>query len=745
MAILDNLEAEQSMRNKNETISYINQPEKIAISSNNGEQAQVAYNGQYQNAYYNFTIDLPRAVLGVKSIELLSANIPQCQVNLPDDSLVFFYYRLLTKRNDTDTETLLFDPPNINNLYYVRLLPSYYKKDLIPNASNYGFNRTFTSYADLATELVKACNTDLAYVNAGNSSQHFTPNDISLTFNESLNRFQMVCNNTQNALIPVYNFSLTYQQNDIVEYSPTESVQNINYISKQNNNIVNPSLIIYTWTSTQQFYGYNIALYNGVYYTSKTTNINVTPTVGADWALSTYSSITSYNIGFNCLYNGLWYVSLVSGSIGHTPDIATTYWRYQPYTSGGGVGFYFTAYPWTTNIYYYTNNVILYNDVYYKALTSHQDIPPTGNALSPTTWAVIAFNSIYNTFSPVPWYSITVSVAFNIVYSPVDGNNYVCVAGNTGIDPSDRSYGTTYWISYYWSSSINYSTKSPQGGVANFPIYYNGIWYSSTSLTGNLNKRPDLYPTYWKTGPTSGGVMDWWALYTTPLTSTYLAAGYEDPNVWTLTQSLKTVFDGLDFNMNTFVAPATAQLYSIPSAPIQRYQTLNLRLGFTWNGLYNWSVYTRIAGNADIFSNGNIYALLFNRLRPVPPYEVDFGLGAPSLSYGAIPSSGNPYTAITYTADGFANLVYSSIINIYTNIIGPSTTDTERNVNLLDTVPLNCGNLGITFYNPVISNKLTKIPNDIYTIYFEFRKEDGTEYYFSNNAIITLTLGLTYK
>jgi hypothetical protein len=97
--ILDNLEMEQFMKNKNETISYVNQPEKISISSNNGEQAQVTYNGQFQNAFYNFTVNLPRPALGVKSIELLSANIPQCQVNLPDESLIFFYYRLENRFN----------------------------------------------------------------------------------------------------------------------------------------------------------------------------------------------------------------------------------------------------------------------------------------------------------------------------------------------------------------------------------------------------------------------------------------------------------------------------------------------------------------------------------------------------------------------------------------------------------------------------------------------------------------------
>jgi len=575
-AILDNLEMEQSMKNQNETISYVNQPEKIAISSNNGEQAQITYNGYFQNAFYNFTVNLPRPALGVKSLELLSVNIPQCQVNLPDDSLVFYYYRVKTQRNVDDTETILNDPPSSTNLYYVRLLPSYYKKELIPNGNNYGINRTFTSYSDLATELVKACSTDLAYVNANNSSSHFIPNDISIVFNDTLNRFQMVGNNTNTSWVPTTWTAGTYKQYDIVRYI------SVNYISTTNNNTSTPGL---------------------------------TPTVTA-WVTS--------------------------------PQV------YLP-----------------------------------KDIVSYL------------------------------------------------GNNYTCIYENNGITPIGSGGSSTYWILTAWNSSTDYAALRGPPYNLNWPVTYGGIYYFNLNVNSNLNKQPNLNPSFWTTNN--------WEVYTGPLKYAYLVAGYEDPNVWTLTQSLKTVFDGLDFNMNTFVTPATAQLYSIPSAPIQQYQTLNLRLGFTFNGLYNWSVNTIIAGNADIFSNGNIYALLFNRLRPVPPYEIEFGLGAPRLSVAAIPSTGNPYTATTFTADAFANLVYSSIINIYTNIIGPSTTDTERNINLLDTVPLNCNNLGITFYNPVISNKLTKIPPDVYSIYFEFRREDGTEYYFSNNAIITLTLGLTYK
>ena len=474
-AILDNLEAEQAAKNSRETISYINKPEKISISSNNAEQASNEFNSQTGNSFYSFMVDLPRPALDVKSLELLSANIPQAQVNIPDDSLIFFYYRIKMTRNFDDTQTVIQESPSINNLFFVRLLPSYYKKELIPNYTNYGFNTTFANYQEVADQLVKSCATDLAYVNTNSGVPQFIPNDISITYNEDFNKFQMTGNN-----------------------------------------------------------------------------------VNTPWAIQ-WNDATSYN----------------------------------------------------------TNDIVLWEEGVY----------------------------------------------------------YIAIQSNTNTSPPD-------------------------------------------------------YPAAW-------------ALYTANQWYTYLVAGYEDPNVYTLSETLDTIFLGIDFNMNTFVTPATAQLFSIPPQPVVQYQTLNLRLGFTWNGLYNWSFDTEISVTTQNSLDQNGVIITFNRLRPVPQYNISFGLGE-TYSIGAIPSVGNPYTATTYTADNFANLVYSSIVSVYTSIIGPSTTDTQRNTNLLSIVPMDCNNLGITFYEPRISAKLTKIIRDIYSIYFEFRREDGSPYYFSNNAIITLQLGLTY-
>jgi hypothetical protein len=472
LQILQNIEDEQASKKVAETISYLNKPEKIAISSNNAEQEPNGYNPYTGNGFASFTVNLPRGALGVKSVELLNANIPQAQASIPDECLIFYYYRLKTQTDYQNTETILLEQPSINNLYYIRLLPSYYKKEFIVYTNSYGYNRTFNSYQDLASELLKACGNDLLYDNYSPVPliplPYFIPNDISITFNEEFNKFQMTGNNA---------------------------------------------------------------------FTS--------------WA-SAWDAETSYHI----------------------------------------------------------NDIVSYN-----------------------------------------------------------GINYICIQNNDGVQPP------------------NVAT---------------------------------------------------WEIYTSPF-YTYLSAGYEDPNILTLANILQPLFKEWDFNYFQHTDSLLNVIASIPPQPIVQYQTLNLRLGFTFNGIFTYNN-NMLVGVEN--TGNNILISFYNRLRPIPIYIPVNLLGATNTIYNI---AGTPYEDPTYTADSYANLCYSSIVNIYCSFIGPSTTDTQRNTNLLSIVPFNAGNLGITFYEPKISNKLTKISKDIYSMFFEFRREDGELYYFPNSAIITLQLALSYE
>ena len=211
--------------------------------------------------------------------------------------------------------------------------------------------------------------------------------------------------------------------------------------------------------------------------------------------------------------------------------------------------------------------------------------------------------------------------------------------------------------------------------------------------------------------------------------NSYLIAGYEIDDVKILQQYIRSVSQGLGGDCD-----AT----SVPGQPFIANQTLARRLGFTWDGTGLRTDINTIL--TEGISYGSTIALYINRLRPLLPYDIVLDVLFEGNELGAFYDvDRNPYTA-----DGYCNLVYSSIINIYTTIIGTSSVDTQRDGNLLAMVPMNCGNLGVAIVDNYINTRLTKIQPDIYSIYFELRDENGEPYLLTNNATVSLLLKLTY-
>jgi len=510
--VLKEIEEEQALKKIEIYRSFVYQPERLSLSSQN------AISPQTSNNFYNFTINLPRPLLNVKSLQLLRASIPQCSQSISDSACVFWYYRLPTQI-DINGDTFYTELPNINNLYCVRLLPSYYKPELIDNSNLYGFNETFNSYEELLTQLNKATQNDLAYnndVKIPNKDMPFIPNDISFSLQN--NKFQMTGNNVNTPIaFNDFNINFYYQQNNIVNYLGN------NYICLVDN-----------------------------------TN-NVYPDVSINWLL----------------YNQ------------------------------------------TTNFYTYLSAGYLDPNVITKQSTS-----------------------------------------YNLTWNP---------------------------YTFYNTDDI---------------VYYGGNRYQATQP--NQNKIPE---------PSEGVIVYiYWNLLgdTTPI----------------IKNGVNGISQQYDFEL----------LSSIPGQPYYQNnnRTLNLITGFTWNGL---NIIQNQLINPTIYPEGSPAPILLNRLRPIPIYS------SVSLFGGTL----YPQTTTgTYTADGYCNLVFSSICSIYASIVGSATLDSQRNTNLLSIIPMNCPNLGVSFYNNVISTELTKINNDIYTIYIELRAEDGNPYIISNNGIITLDLKLTY-
>ena len=156
-----------------------------------------------------------------------------------------------------------------------------------------------------------------------------------------------------------------------------------------------------------------------------------------------------------------------------------------------------------------------------------------------------------------------------------------------------------------------------------------------------------------------------------------------------------------------------------------------MRLGFTWDGL-NLKISEII--NPSVYFEGDNTPLLLNRLRPIPIYA-----SVPPL-LGVVPG----YSSSIYTADSYANLVYSSIIALYCTAVGVSSYDTMRDAALLALIPIQCPTLGVVFYQKTLSNTSTRIIKDLYSLTFELRNELDEPYHITNNGVVTLELGLTY-
>lgn len=195
----------------------------------------------------------------------------------------------------------------------------------------------------------------------------------------------------------------------------------------------------------------------------------------------------------------------------------------------------------------------------------------------------------------------------------------------------------------------------------------------------------------------------------------YLPAGTHDPNVATLQAYLKTISTGDQ------ITPG------FPGQPFQLYRTLNLRLGWGWDGV-NRNVATLGSDQSGINLS------LLNRFRPLPTTVFDL------VDLTVVISTHFLYN----TADSFGDLVYSSICAIYTDCIGCSTTDTNRDTGLLQTIPLNTANLGVAFWSSGFSRPLTKVSENLYEMTLEFRTDTGVPFYFCNSSVLTLELSLTY-
>ena len=104
--VLTELESERPIVTRPYTSSLF-QPERISISSanaipnypTNNFTADVATWHQNSETFSDFTVKFEKSLINVKSLQCLSAIIPNATLNIPDDELYFYYYRIASLQN----------------------------------------------------------------------------------------------------------------------------------------------------------------------------------------------------------------------------------------------------------------------------------------------------------------------------------------------------------------------------------------------------------------------------------------------------------------------------------------------------------------------------------------------------------------------------------------------------------------------------------------------------------------------
>jgi hypothetical protein len=773
--------------------SILNQPSLLTISSANAVNLSQSTNG-----FTTFQVNLPRPIFDVESIQLVNANLPQCSPNVPDTTCVFWYYRLSQYSGVV---------PNTNNLYYVRLLPSTYKPETILNSSNYGFNRTFVSYPDLATELALCCSNDLAYYNYSQCvsnyfytdnqyTVNFIPSDISLTYNSRFNKFQMTGSNafTQFAT-KGWASSNTYASNDIVYYSNAQSYPNlasyqslVNANSNQNpftataywkrvytdivrvynsNTPYRQGAIVTNTTGTTLYqaqyqtiglsytntpstyssstaYGFgDLVTYLGTNYTNISPSSNVSPSNVSYWLPTAYSSGVSYPTGFVATYSSQYWVSIqpvlnrAPPNSAYWSNIGTGIWatyttstsnpNYRYLSAGftdpnlnlnqGPVGIpntqaYYSSEElnWSPYALYESGAVVRYNGVSYGANVQNLNYTPFDTA-GATAW------------SSTRIYEAGVVVSFNTLY-------FLSSRRSQGQIPSIFS---TYWTEQLWTPLIasDWVSTTTYGLGAMVRVNFNPAgstpFYAVflSLIAGNVGNNPL---------DANNNTNGYWRYNDAPTVS--LNAVSSDFDIQEIFSS------GSNTNLITrFPSGVSGQPFVSPPR-----RTLNSLMGFTWNGIMNPSSVSTatiqsITGTSYLIQTQSVD--LFNRLRPIPDYTI-----VTTDSYSNVLLGANARTSTVtqvYTADGYANLNFSSIISLYTTIASASTMDTDRNTNLLATCPMNCVNLGVSFFEPKIANEILVRGVQLDTISISMFDEFGDAYVVTNNGVVTITLRLTYK
>jgi len=159
-------------------MNTVNTPDRLSLDA-------FADADRPNNAVYSsFTNQLGVAVLNAKQLHLLRVTIPNINLQIPDYSLVFFYYRV------PNTSTV----PNSTHLRAVRLLPASYQGP--PGYGTVTKNAYFTTPSDLATTLTTAA---AAGGDSASYNKLWVSGDVSFSYSTTTRQITFTGNTSSNA------------------------------------------------------------------------------------------------------------------------------------------------------------------------------------------------------------------------------------------------------------------------------------------------------------------------------------------------------------------------------------------------------------------------------------------------------------------------------------------------------------------------------------------------------------------
>jgi hypothetical protein len=260
-------ETPQQLHTREEYKSALNQPKQLFCCSTQDINRQVTgvlteagFETNQEGFFDSFRVSFTdRALLNVKSIQLYSASIPMAQTNITNAEIQFFFYEIDTLQQSSEgtysniinynvleivfyagryygcyretpsagilptNTTYWYDAgtdgtqPNYfqldvsfraQSLKTISLYPSYFasENESVANQVQYGWNKTFTSYDDLLTEVNRAAGYNTTGFGSGKNLLRFN-------YNQRFNKFEVYPQtaNSKYYVLPSYGDTV-YQQ-----------------------------------------------------------------------------------------------------------------------------------------------------------------------------------------------------------------------------------------------------------------------------------------------------------------------------------------------------------------------------------------------------------------------------------------------------------------------------------------------------------------------------------------------------